>query len=440
MKYDLFFKMAKEAGLEEAELYINRSTSLSFQLFHGEVVAYENNDSQNVYARGLLHGKAGAASCDTFSKEKCAYLVKEIVQNAKVIENEDPIVIFEGSPRYKKVSSFNKALHDIPFQTKLDKMHKLEAAIKAGDPRIVEVEAVAYSESSEEVLLLNSKGLDLHSKSNYFVTYGAAVAQENGQVKSNYEMKFGNDFDELDEEELARKVVENTVAQLGGEPCESGKYKTVLAPSVVASLLKVFCNYASAEEVQKKSSLLIGKLGQKVASSKVTIEDRPLDKSLFARWFDDEGVATSNKPIVKNGVLNTYLYNLTTAAKEGVQSTGNGYRRGSSVGVSSPYLVLRPGKKSQEELFAEVGDGVYITEVQGLHAGLNPQSGNFSLQSTGFLIKDGKKDRALDIVTVSGNLLSLFGDVIAVGSDSKSLPSGVCCPSVVVRKLGVSGK
>ena len=100
---------------------------------------------------------------------------------------------------------------------------------------------------------------------------------------------------------------------------------------------------------------------------------------------------------------------------------------------------MKPGKKSQEELFQEVGNGVYITDVSGLHAGLNPRSGNFSLQSTGFLIKDGKKDRGLDIITVSGNLVSLFKDIQLVGNDSKEF-IGCKVPSVVVKTLGVSGK
>ena len=91
----------------------------------------------------------------------------------------------------------------------------------------------------------------------------------------------------------------------------------------MTSLLKAYIGHAEAEEVQKKSSLFIGKLGQKIASKKITIEDKPLAKNVFARWFDDEGVATYNKPIIKNGVLQTYLYNLTTAAKDGVQTTGN---------------------------------------------------------------------------------------------------------------------
>ena len=101
---------------------------------------------------------------------------------------------------------------------------------------------------------------------------------------------------------------------------------------------------------------------------------------------------------------------------------------------------MKPGKKSQEELFKDVEDGVYITNVTGLHAGLNPQSGNFSLQSSGFLIKNGKKDRGLDVVTVSGNLMDVFADVLEVGSDAKVFPQGASCPSLLIKRIVVSGK
>ena len=101
---------------------------------------------------------------------------------------------------------------------------------------------------------------------------------------------------------------------------------------------------------------------------------------------------------------------------------------------------MKPGNLTQEELFQKVGTGVYITEITGLHAGMNRQSGNFSLQSGGFLIKDGKKDRPLDMVTVSGNLMKLFMDIREVGCDVRLFPSAVSCPSVIVKRLKVAGK
>ena len=438
MKYDYFFNLANEKGIEECELKISESYSLSFSLFHSEMDSYEVNNGYTIIARGLINGKFGTAACDVWNKEKAEYLVNEIVKNARVIEDEDPMFIFKGSPKYKKINTYNKELIDIPADEKIKKLYELEVLIKKGD-KITEVESVSYSETKSVSTLLNSHGLKLSQKNNYYFIYGGAVAKEGEQVKTGYDFLFSNNFNEVDVNKLAEKIINDTTSQLGGEACESGDYPVVLDNSCVASLLNAYLSSADAEEVQKHTSLFEGKLNTKIASSKVTIEDRPLQRSLFARGFDDEGVATYNKAIIKGGVLQTYLYNLTTAAKDGVTSTGNGFG-GSKIGTSPVFLVMKPGKKSLEELFLEVNNGVYITDIQGLHAGLDPQTGNFSLQSTGFLIKDGKKDRPLDIITVSGNLMKLFKDIKTVGGDTKTFISAVSCPSVIVKKLSIGGK
>ena len=439
-KYDKFFALAKEAGLEQVELFISESHNLNISLFHGEVDEYKDNNGYSILARGILNGKCGAASADVWNKEKAAWLVNEIVANAKVIENEDPIFIFKGSEKYHKVNTFNKALEEVTIDQKMEKLYALEKELKNIDARVVEIAGTEYSQTTEKVTLINSNGLNLVQRSNYFVYMAQCVAKEGEQTKSGYDFYFGNKFEEFDPKELAKKIVKNTVDQLGGEACSSNTYKAVLHPDVVTNLIKAYIGHADAEEVQKNSSLFIGKVGQKIASKKVTIEDKPQAKNVFARWFDDEGVATYNKPIIKNGVLQTYLYNLTTAAKAGVESTGNGYGGGSKKGISSTFISLKPGKKSQEELFKEVDNGVFITDVSGLHAGLNPQSGNFSLQSTGFMIENGKKGKPLDLITVSGNLLDIFKDVLEVGNDVTVSPSGVSAESVMIKKIVVSGK
>ena len=438
MKYDYFFELAKQKGIEECELKIHESYNLSFSLFHSEMDSYEMNNGFSIVARGLINGKFGTAACDVFNKEKAEFLVEEIVKNAGVIEDDDPMFIYKGSPKYKKINQFNKELMDISAQKKVEKLYELEKLIKEGK-EITEVAGVSYSETKTSSTLLNSHGLKLTHKSNYFFVVGEAVAKRGEQVKSGYDFSFGNKFEELNIKELADLVIKNTTEQLGGEPCPTGKYKAVLDNSVVASLLNSYLSSIDAEEVQKNTSLFKDKLNQKVASSKVTVEDRPLDRSLFGRGFDDEGVATYNKTLIKNGILKTFLYNLTTAAKDGVESTGNGFG-GGKISTSPVFVVMKPGKKSLEELFQEVGNGVYITDISGLHAGLDHQTGNFSLQSTGFLIKDGKKDRALDLITVSGNLVKLFMDISTVGSDQKTFISAVKAPSVIVKNLNIGGK
>ena len=439
-KYDIFFKLAKEAGIEECELTIRETYDFEFNIFHAQIEQYEVNNGFAISARGIIGGKAGSASCDVFNREKAQYLVNEIVKNAKVMEDDDPVFIYPGSPKYKKVNTVNKDLRNIPEDRKVADALKLEKLIREGDPRIIEVSYLAYSENHSSFTIMNSRGLKLSQKNNYFFIYAGAVAKQGDEVKSNGAYLFDNDYEKLDVEKLAKEAVSNTVAQLGGEACPSNSYPVVLDRDVLSSLINAYISSADAEEVQKKTSLFIGKLGQKVASNKVTIEDLPLAKSLFARSFDNEGVATYNKPIIKNGVLQTYLYNLTTAAKDGVESTGNGFGSAAKSGVSPVFLRMKPGKLSLEQLFEKVGNGVYITEIGGLHAGLDPQTGNFSLQSTGFLIKDGKKDHALDMVVLSGNLVKLFEGIVEVGNDSKVFSSSTENPSVVVNKLSVGGK
>lgn len=440
-KYDKFFAAAKEAGLKEAELTVIETHSRSISLFHGEIDNYSDENGMNVIARGVFsNGKCGVAVCDTWNKDRATYLINEIVNNAKVIENDDPVFIYKGSDKYHKVNTFNKELNNVPIDVKINKLKELEASLKSEDSRIADVAEVGYNESNEVVTIVNTNGLKLTQKNNYMFCYGEVVAEENGVKKSGFDFYFGNDFKKFDIKELSKKIAEDATSKLGGIPCPAKKCKVVLSPDAVSPLLRVYVGHADSEQVQKKSSYFIGKLHQKVASKKLTIEDRPLAKTVFARSFDDEGVATYNKAIVKKGVLETYLYNLVTACKDGVQTTGNARGAGSKK-VASPFqLYIKPGNKSQEDLFKKVGDGVFITSVTALHSGMNPQSGDFSLSAEGFEIVDGKKGKPFDLITVSGNLFQMFNDVVEVGKDLKLNGSGSCVPSLYIKKLGVSGK
>ena len=105
MKYDKFFELAKHAGIEDAEIYISQSYDLSFSLFNGEVDKYSSSNGFSILARGLYKGRFGSASCDVWDKNKAAYLVKEIVTNAALSENDDPVFIFPGSTKYKRINT-----------------------------------------------------------------------------------------------------------------------------------------------------------------------------------------------------------------------------------------------------------------------------------------------------------------------------------------------
>ena len=168
--------------------------------------------------------------------------------------------------------------------------------------------------------------------------------------------------------------------------------------------------------------------------------------ALAKATFDDEGAATYTKNVIENGTFTTFLHNLATATKAGVKTTGNGYKASyaSPVGVNHYSFYINPVKGSLEDLFAEAGNGLYITSVEGMHAGANPITGDFSISSEGFLIEDGAKGRPVKQFTISGNFYELLKKIALVGSEMKlGTPRMGCCfgaPTIMVKDISVAGK
>jgi PmbA protein len=190
-------------------------------------------------------------------------------------------------------------------------------------------------------------------------------------------------------------------------------------------------------------SLLAGREGEKIASDKLTLEEIPMfEKALTKIPFDDEGVLTTQKAIIDNGVFATALYDLKSANKAGIESTGNGFRAGSTISEMPTNLVVRAGEKNLDELMGEAGDGIMLTDLSGLHAGVNAISGDFSLLCEGYLIENSKKGRPVEQITVAGNFYEIIKNIICVGNDIINIPAGegeFFTPSVLVSQIAVSG-
>lgn len=440
MKTKLFFELAKANGINESEIRISNSTSISVETLNGQIDSYNVSETKSIRARGIINGKFGVAITNIEDKNTPQYLVDSILATGKYIEKEEDAIIFEGSKKYTKRNVFNKELDSTPLDEKLKHLDTIYKFIKDFDPRIENV-SVSYGETSGNSLIENSYGLKLSNKSNDFY-YGAfaTVRDENGEVVNASEYSFGNDLSSFDPLELAKKVASAAISKLNPTQCKSKKYKVVLKQKIVSTLLSAFIGSLSSEEVQKKTSALSDKLNQQIMSNKLTVMERPTDNTIFFTGYDSEGVATYNKTLIKKGILQTYLYNLTTAKKDGVQSTGNGYGGVTKIGIGTTHLVIKPGKKSFEELLQKAKNGIYLTDIMGLHAGLNAKSGDFSLQAQGFMIEDGKLTKPLSQIVVAGNLFTLFNDIGEVGSDSQLLLSSNEVPSLLIKKLQVNGK
>lgn len=442
MKYQKYLDEAKKIGIDAFELYVCHTYRLGIELFHHEISSYTVADTTILAARGIYNGKIGYAYSELNNATTPLYLAEQVKENAKVITNTETPYIFEGSSFYKKKNTFNPSLNAISTQEKIQMLNDIETKLRAFDERIVEVGGVSYEENITEISLVNSYGLSLKHKTNDFSLYAEAVAKQDEEVKTGYELVFGNDLASINIDDVVAKAAKKTISQLGGEPCLSNKYPCVFTPQVFASLLNCFLSSATANEILKHSSFLEGKLNALVASKKLTVIENPLLKNVFFRYFDDEGVATMPKTVIEKGVLKTYFHNLTTAHQMGVEPAGNGYKDSSKgkVGIHYVNLMVKTGKHSESEMIEGLHEAVYITDIQGLHSGMNQQSGNFSLQAKGFMIRNGKIAEPINLITIAGNLLNVMNDIKDIANNNETQISSINCPSVLIKAISVSGK
>jgi PmbA protein len=213
----------------------------------------------------------------------------------------------------------------------------------------------------------------------------------------------------------------------------------VLDPLAAVSLWGVLSSAFSADAVQKARSLLAGKMGERIAAPAFNLfDDGRSSAGMASRPWDGEGVPTQRTQLVRDGVLNAYLFDTYTARKGNARSTGNArrsYRSQPSVGPTN--LVLEPGTATREELLRAAEGGLHVTELSGLNT-VNPTSGDFSLGATGFRIAGGSLGAPVREVTIAGNLLQMLQRITMIGNDLRWVFQ-VASPSVLIQDLAVGG-
>lgn len=440
MNFNKFFELAASKGITASQIQISKSSSTSVTLFKREIESFKISDSQSLIACGVYNGKMGFARTEKFGKESFKYLVDGIIMTASYNEKPEEADIFKGSDKYKKCSTYSKELAAVSINDKIALLKKVEAAIYDYDSRIDLVDHATFVEQESVAEFYNSYGLKLKRRGNYYYIMAGAVARQGEETKTYFDLHLGSKLDDFDMDEFVKTVCDGALKKFGGKPCHTKKYPTVVDRDVMADLVDYFLSSAIADQVQRHSSMLEGKLDQKIASGKLTIEEKPLTRNLFFSSFDDEGVATQNKVIVKNGVLKQYFYNRETAKKDGVESTGNGAWGGAKITTAYSNVFVKPGKKSFDEMIAPIKEGVYITEVQGLGTGMNANSGDFSCQAEGYMIRDGKVAEPLTLITLSGNLLKMLGDLREFDNRAKMTVGSISVADAYIKSLNIGGK
>ena len=428
---------AEKAGIVPAEVSMTDSASFSVRVRAGLLEDYKVSDKFRLTLRGRVGGRIGTASTQALDDEGLKLLIQGVKESAELIETDEQDDILPPDAHYETVCCFSKTVEGVTAEEKIALAREIDRRLHTKDERI-KPDATVVSTASERFCLKNSLGLDLQHQSNMIYAYASCLVKEGGTSATGFKLLWGYGLDDVQPEAVADGCAQDALSKLGAGRLRSGTYPVVIRNNAMADLLSTFSGVFSADNAQKGMSLLSGREGQRIAGDAVTLVDDPLMPwGLGSCPFDREGAATRKKNVVEGGMLNTLLHNRKTAAKAGIKTTGNAAGAGR---VAPSNLYLAPGEKSLDMLLAQMGSGLLLTEVSGLHAGANPISGDFSLLARGFEISEGKAVRAVEQFTVAGNFYRLLEDVTAVGSDLLFEGSPIGSPSAAVRMLSIAGE
>ena len=440
MNYQAIIEKGLSLGLTEIELFESSSISNQITYFQNQVNTYTLSNTKTLSMRGKYNGQMGYASTEDFSDEGINQCLNCVLLNAKYLSSTDADFMFEGGATYQEVTNQKADFEDVSFDEKVAFLKNLEQRLINFDKRVVNVE-LDFLEKASKQRIINSYGIDLEKEYSYMIFYAQVVAADGQNTAAKFEAGVGTKFKELDADEVYNKITKSVIDSLGAGFVETGKYPVVLSRDVASSIISAFSRVFSGEAAMRKLSILTDKVNTLVFGENITIINDPFtDMALFKESFDDEGVPCQTIEVVKDGVFTGFLHNLRSAKFFNQAPTGNGFRRGASTSASPINLHVKEGNYSEEDMIKSIEKGLLITDVQGLHAGLNPISGNFNVQSTGFVIENGKLSRPVTLFVLSSNFFEMLNMVEMIGNNTEPNFNGVASPSLKIKEVQISGK
>jgi PmbA protein len=436
--------LARKRAIVDADVVLARNVSLGIEVAKGEVETLEMAESIGLGVRLITGDRRIGFSYTTVLDGQGALdrVVEMAWQNAQPIDPDEHNVL----PEEQAVSEHDWVQEDfaaIPTERKVEFCRELERNTLAGDPRISMVERAGYSESRSEFAIANTRGMARRfTTAHCSCSVSAVAAQEGADSEMAGEFDVNEKFDGLRPDWVARRCVDLATSALGGKPCETRPMPVLLDNSVVASFLSVIGGTLMADRVIKGKSMFAKETGKQIAAGNVfLIDQNDLEKAMNRAPFDAEGTSARRTVLVERGVLQGFLHNAYTSHKMGVQTTGNAGRTGGFASVpeiAATNCYLEAGTQDQAELIDKAGQGLFVTDVMGMHT-VNPISGDFSIGAAGRLIEEGRLGRPVRGVTIAGNIRDFLRNITLIGSDLRFF-GAYGAPSVLVSQMAISGE
>lgn len=416
---------AKELGwsLEIKEI---DTKDLMIRVLNDEVKQYESSLIKRYVIKTIVNGKTIIINTEDIGDSDKIF--ETINNNLKLIDNDDKDMLSENS-----IIDREKLVDDLDVDEIRNDMLSLYN-YKKDYPNILNIDVI-FESSIKNTRIINTNDIELIQNSNYKSMYISVTVKENNQVSevSDYYLFNNYSFDELNN--IFMNVLKDAINRLHEESIESSKYNVIINNNAMNDILNVFKDAFFAKNISQGVSVLSDKFNKEVFSSKITIVEEPLNNDLTGTYkvlFDSEGIHCINKTIVENGKFINKLYDIRESIKDGVKSTGN------SDGVNNMYIV--PGNVSFDELVKELNDGVLITDLKGLHSGVNTVTGDMSLEAKGYLVDSGKMTIPLNSILLSANIFEILNNVINISNDLKFGSPSVGSPSLLLNNIMIVGE
>jgi PmbA protein len=436
---------ALSAGAGDAEAYASEESGREVRVHGGAVESLTAATQRGLGVRAWIGGRVGYAFGTDLGEVGIATIGARAAEAARVADEDE----FAGPPAPGGDIPAIEGLTDPsvaewPMARVAELALEVEKAAIAADPRIAGVEQAVYAESSDRVAIASSTGIEGSYEVSSCYAYLQALAESGDGKETGLGFDLARGPAGLDPAAIGREGAERAVAMIGAGKPASRSCAVVLDPTVAASFAGLIGGTLGADAVQRGRSPFAERLGEEVAGEALALHDDGLHPGgLASAPLDGEGSPRRRTALIEGGRLRSFLYDTYTARRGDAESTASagrgGYRAQPSVAPSN--LVVAPGALSFEELLAEAGDGVYVTDVAGLHSGVNPVSGVFSVGASGREISGGELAAPVREFTIASDLVSMLRAVRAAGAEPRWVPFGgsVSTPPLLIREMTVSG-
>ena len=421
---------AREGGATAAETEVSQAIGQGVTVRKGEVETITYNRDKGVGITVYVGTRRGHASSADFSDDSIRATVDKALTIARYTA-EDPAAGLADPDRLAKTWPDLDLYHpwDLPVERAIAIARDAEAAALGVDPRISNSEGASVARGESEFVYANSAGFAGGYRSSRHHIDCSVIAEADGSMQRDYWYTAARAAEDLQSaEDVGRIAGERTVRRLGARQLGTVECPVLFEAPEAADLLGSFVHAVSGGSLYRRSSFLLDSLGTQVFAPIVSIREEPhLARARGSAPFDNEGVATSSRDIVVDGMLRGYFLGSYSARKLGMQSTAN---------AGGAHNLVVPGTEPLDALLRRMGRGLFVTEQLG--QGVNPVTGDFSRGAAGFWVEDGAIAYPVEEITIAGNLRQMFRDIVALGDDIDRRGSRYI-GSVLVAQMTIAG-